>query len=94
MIDVVRAILVELGLPQEELTPHRRLRADLELDSVETTELELELERRFGARIDLWDETDYTLAELAQRVGRSAPGPRPPAASHAQIHQPRERGKA
>lgn len=68
MIDAVRDILLELGVSPGALAPNCRLRADLELDSTETTELGLKLEQCFGVTIDLWDETDYTIAELAERV--------------------------
>ncbi|WP_322768586.1 AMP-binding protein [Frankia sp. Cr1] len=67
--NVLRELCIDVG----QVTADTRLRADLGLDSVETTELELELDRRFGLKIDLWDTTDYSLAELAARVE----GPQP-----------------
>ncbi|MDI6412561.1 acyl carrier protein [Streptomyces albus] len=68
-------ILTGLGFEPELLSPDRRLRAELALSSAETTELGLELERRFGARIDLWDAHDYTLAELAAAVDEGSRTP-------------------
>ncbi|MDF5753563.1 AMP-binding protein [Spongiactinospora sp. TRM90649] len=70
-------VLTSLGVSADELTPEVRLRADLELSSVETTELELELERRFGVYVDLWDAKDYTLGELAALA--TAPASQAPA---------------
>ncbi|GII54378.1 2,3-dihydroxybenzoate-AMP ligase [Planotetraspora thailandica] len=67
-IDVLSDVLLHLGVTPEEVTPDARLRADLALSSVETTELELELERRFGIRVDLWDARDYALGELAALI--------------------------
>ncbi|GEB52550.1 MULTISPECIES: acyl carrier protein [Streptomyces] len=71
-IQELREILAELGFQPELLTDDRRLRAELALSSAETTELGLELERRFGTRVDLWDAHDYTLAELAAALDAEA----------------------
>jgi 2,3-dihydroxybenzoate-AMP ligase len=73
-------VLSAIGLSANEVTPEVRLRADLELSSVETTELELELERRFGVYVDLWDAKDYTLGELATLAAppEQAPDSQPP----------------
>lgn len=73
--DRVRGILVGIGVEDADLDPHARLRADLGLDSTETTQLEIELTEAFGARVDLWDAHDHTLAELAELAeagGRAA----------------------
>ncbi|MFJ9447792.1 acyl carrier protein [Kitasatospora sp. NPDC101235] len=71
-LDELRSILTELGVPEDELTPGCRLRSGLGLDSTETAQLELEIEERLLARIDLWDKHDYSLAELAEVVDREA----------------------
>ncbi|KNB50303.1 hypothetical protein AC230_23740 [Streptomyces caatingaensis] len=74
----VHRVLTDIGLDPailEEAGPHARLRAELGLDSVETTDLQLELGKRFGLDIDLWDREDYTLADLAGRI--AAAGSRP-----------------
>ncbi|MDF3293946.1 acyl carrier protein [Streptomyces silvisoli] len=52
----------------EDAGPDVRLRADLGLNSVETTDLQLELKKQFGLDIDLWDQEDYSLGELAERI--------------------------
>lgn len=64
-IDRIREILVDIGLEYVSLEPETRLRADLSLDSQETTRLEAELARRLNVRVNLWDEHDYALGELA-----------------------------
>ena len=70
-IEHLNDVLREIGIETGQITADARLRADLGLDSVETTELELELGRRFGLKVDLWDTKDHTLAELAALVGRT-----------------------
>ncbi|RBQ21145.1 (2,3-dihydroxybenzoyl)adenylate synthase [Spongiactinospora rosea] len=75
-VDVLRDVLQSLGVTRDEITPEARLRADLELSSVETTELELELDRGFGVRVDLWDAKDYRLEELAELVRKARDRPR------------------
>ncbi|WP_030257785.1 MULTISPECIES: acyl carrier protein [Streptomyces] len=72
-LDELRSILTELGVPADELTPGSRLRSGLGLDSTETAQLELEIEERLRAHVDLWDRHDYSLAELAEAIDR-APG--------------------
>lgn len=67
-MDQLRQILQELGVEDDELSPGTHLRADLALDSTQTKDLEIELEARFDARIDLWAERDYTLAELSRAI--------------------------
>ncbi|MFI0470909.1 acyl carrier protein [Saccharopolyspora sp. 5N102] len=57
-------ILQGLGVADEEIQADTRLQADLGLDSTEITALELELEHRFGVRIDLWSATDFSVADL------------------------------
>jgi 2,3-dihydroxybenzoate-AMP ligase len=64
----LRSLLRELDVPDEDLATGLRLRADLALDSTDTTQLELELDGRFGVRVDLWDSHDYTLGELSERI--------------------------
>jgi 2,3-dihydroxybenzoate-AMP ligase len=71
-MEQIREILVHIGLEHVELEPGTRLRADLGLDSSETTQLESQLAERLGTRVDLWDEHDYTLGELAELVAADA----------------------
>ncbi|OAP20675.1 MULTISPECIES: hypothetical protein [Amycolatopsis] len=65
-------LLTEIGLDAETLAEadsSTRLRADLALSSVETTDLQLELTARFGLAVNLWDTEDYTLGQLAELAG-------------------------
>ncbi|MGW8765420.1 acyl carrier protein [Streptomyces sp. NPDC055815] len=69
-LDELRSILMELGVEEDELTPGCRLRSGLALDSTETAQLELEIEERLRAQVDLWDRHDYSLTELAGVIDR------------------------
>lgn len=65
-------LLTEIGIDAETLAEadsSTRLRADLALSSVETTDLQLELTARFGLAVNLWDTEDYTLGRLAELAG-------------------------
>ncbi|MGW7052250.1 AMP-binding protein [Streptomyces sp. NPDC054887] len=73
-IDTARRILRDLGIREELLHEDARLRADLALDSVDLTQLQVELADRFAVRVDLWTEHDYTVRQLADAVGDHGPG--------------------
>ncbi|ARF75851.1 hypothetical protein B7C62_28995 [Kitasatospora albolonga] len=67
-VDVLKQLLLDIGIAEQTLTeiePYTRLRADLGLSSVETTDLEIQLRERFGIRVNLWDKVDYTVEQLA-----------------------------
>ncbi|MFB7230287.1 MULTISPECIES: acyl carrier protein [Streptomyces] len=67
-MDVLKQLLLDIGIAEQtlaEIEPNTRLRADLGLSSVETTDLEIQLRERFGIRVDLWDKVDYTVEQLA-----------------------------
>ncbi|MFT7839898.1 AMP-binding protein [Saccharothrix sp. BKS2] len=68
MSDYVRKVLSDLGVDPAALRDDARLRGDLGLDSTEMTQLEIELNERFGVRVDLWGEEDYELSRLADAV--------------------------
>lgn len=70
-MNAVQKVLSDIGLDATALAesgPETRLRAELGLTSIETTDLQLELKKRFGLEIDLWDQEDYTLGDLTDRV--------------------------
>ena len=75
VLNELREILAGLGVDPGLLTPDVRLRSGLALSSAETTELGLELERRFGVQVDLWDAADYTVAGLADAVSAELEAP-------------------
>ncbi|WP_083753566.1 acyl carrier protein [Actinosynnema sp. ALI-1.44] len=70
-VDVLKQLLLDIGIAEETLTelrPYTRLRADLGLNSTETTDLEVQLRERFGVRVNLWDQEDYTVDELVAGI--------------------------
>ncbi|WP_254406290.1 AMP-binding protein [Streptomyces sp. AC627_RSS907] len=73
-IDEVRKILRDLGIEEELLHDDARLRTDLALDSVDLTQIQVELADRFATRVDLWTAHDYTLRQLADVLGDRLPG--------------------
>ncbi|WP_329791522.1 AMP-binding protein [Lentzea sp. DG1S-22] len=70
VFDHICATLSALGIEDDRLVAHSSLRADLGLDSTELTQLEVELSERFGFRVDLWSENDYTISQVADLVHR------------------------
>lgn len=71
-MEALRQILRDIGVEEDAIRADVRLRADLALDSTETASLELELERRFGVRVDLWDAKDFSLSELSALIEAEA----------------------
>ncbi|MFF2022055.1 acyl carrier protein [Streptomyces sp. NPDC058171] len=67
-VDILKKLLLDIGIPGEkldEIQPYTRIRADLGLSSIETTDLEIQLRERFDVTINLWDQVDYTIDQLA-----------------------------
>jgi len=68
MREIVIEILTGLGIAPESVTDDARLRADLELDSTEIVEVELEIKRRIGVDVTVSRPADQSVAELCQAV--------------------------
>jgi acyl carrier protein len=68
VLDSLKAILADLGIPAESLCENTLLYAHLGLDSVETVKLVLELKRRLGIDLKLGGRQDLTLAQICQLV--------------------------
>jgi acyl carrier protein len=70
-VDALKELLVDIGIAETRLHRIRsdtRLRADLGLSSLETTDLEIQLRERYGLRVDLWDQVDYSVGQLAAGI--------------------------
>jgi acyl carrier protein len=67
-MDTLKAILTDLGIPEEMIHQNALLREDLQLDSTETVELALALKRMLGVSVKLEGRQDITLAQLCDRV--------------------------
>lgn len=64
VMDTLRAILEELGIPKESLREDTLLYEQLGIDSVEVIQLSLELKRRLGIDVKIGTRNDMTLAEI------------------------------
>ncbi|OEJ97857.1 2,3-dihydroxybenzoate-AMP ligase [Streptomyces thermolilacinus SPC6] len=64
-----------MGIADELLRGEARLRADLGLDSVDLSQLALELAERYGVRFDPWSGHDHTVREVVAlaRTGQAGP---------------------
>ncbi|MFF8103525.1 AMP-binding protein [Streptomyces sp. NPDC016640] len=72
-IEEVRKILRDLGIEEVLLRQDAQLRAHLGLDSVDLTQIQLDLAERFNTRVDLWTEHDLTVRQLADAIGDRQP---------------------
>ena len=68
VMDALKDILVDLGIPEQEITEAALLRKDLQLDSTETVDISLGLKRRFGVNVKLESRKDMTLADVCEMV--------------------------
>ena len=67
-MDALKAILIDLGIPEELINHDALLREDLQLDSTETVEISLALKRKLGVNVKLEGRQDITLTQLCNRV--------------------------
>ena len=68
VMDTLKAILTDLGIPDELILQDALLREDLQLDSTETVELAIALKRQLGVSVKLESRQDITLAQLCNKV--------------------------
>ena len=68
VMDTLKVILTDLGIPEELIHQDALLREDLQLDSTETVEISLALKRQLGVNVKLEGRQDMTLAQLCNRV--------------------------
>ncbi|MBV8887110.1 MAG: acyl carrier protein [Chroococcidiopsidaceae cyanobacterium CP_BM_RX_35] len=71
VIDALKDILLDLGIPEESITDTALLRKDLQLDSTETVDISLGLKRRLGVNIKLESRKDMTLAEVCDMIDKA-----------------------
>ncbi|MEM7592486.1 MAG: acyl carrier protein [Cyanobacteria bacterium P01_A01_bin.83] len=68
VMDRLKAILVDLGIPRESLHDDTLLHQDLQLDSTEMVEIVLGLKQNLGISLKLGGREDLTLAQLCDRI--------------------------
>lgn len=73
-MDTLRAILTDLGIPEESLHNDTLLHEDLQLDSTEIVEISLGLKRQLGVSVRLEGRQDMTLAQVCNRVDACGDG--------------------
>ena len=71
VMDTLKDILVELGIPEESITEGALLRKDLQLDSTETVEISLGLKRRLGVNVKIESRQDTTLGQVSEMVNQA-----------------------
>ena len=64
----LKVILVDLGVPKESLHDRTLLHRDLQLDSTEMVEIVLALKQKLGISLKLGGRQDMTLAQLCDRI--------------------------
>jgi acyl carrier protein len=68
VMDTLKSILIDLGIPEELLDEDTLLHKDLQLDSVETVEIALGLKRKLGVNVKLETRQDITIAQVCNTV--------------------------
>lgn len=71
VMDTLKDILVEMGIPEESITEGALLRKDLQLDSTETVEISLGLKRRLGVNVKIESRQDTTLGQVCEMVNQA-----------------------
>lgn len=71
VMDTLKDILVDLGIPEEAITEDALLRKDLQLDSTETVEISLGLKRRLGVNVKIESRKDTTLSNVCELVNQA-----------------------
>lgn len=72
-LETLKGILMDLGIPQEELHSETLLHGHLGLDSVETVKLALEVKRKLNIDLKLGTRNDMTLAEICSIAATNSP---------------------
>lgn len=68
VMDTLKSILLNLGIPEESISEDTLLHRDLQLDSVEAVEIALGLKRTLGVNMKLESRQDMTLAQICNTV--------------------------
>lgn len=68
VMDTLKSILLNLGIPEELINEESLLHKDLQLDSVEAVEIALGLKRTLGVNVKLESRHDTTLSQVCNTV--------------------------
>jgi acyl carrier protein len=73
VMNTLKKILTDLGIPEESLHQDTLLSKNLQLDSVETIEIALALKRKLGVSVKLEAWQDMTLAQVCNMLEEAMP---------------------
>lgn len=68
VMNTLKTILTDLGIPEESLHEDTLLCKNLRIDSLETVEIALGLKRKLGIKVKLEASQDITLAQVCHLV--------------------------
>ncbi len=68
VMNTLKTILTDLGIPEESLCEDTLLSKDLQIDSVETVEIALGLKRKLGINVKLEALQNMTLVQVCNLV--------------------------
>lgn len=71
VMDTLKDILIDLGIPEDSISEAALLRKDLQLDSTETVEISLGLKRRLGVNVKIESRQDTTLGQVCDMVNQA-----------------------
>jgi len=69
--EILRKILVELGIDEERIVDGARLFSDLQIDSTEAVEVSLSLKKACGVNVKLDGASDLRIADLCAVVDQA-----------------------
>jgi len=64
----INKILIDLGVAESDLQPGRLLKRDLKLDSTDTVQIALDIQKRFGVSVRIESAHDLSVAQLCELV--------------------------
>lgn len=76
--EVLRTILLDLGIEERLITDHARLFSDLKIDSTEAVEIVLSLKKSLGVSITIESKVDPKVADICALVDSSIVSECPP----------------
>ncbi|PEA54758.1 acyl carrier protein [Bacillus pseudomycoides] len=66
MFELIKNILIDLGIEENVIHPDAYLRGDLEVDSAETVGISLELKKQFDIEFNFEARQDMKLSDLCE----------------------------
>jgi acyl carrier protein len=72
--EILKNILLDLGIDEERIHPNAYLHKDLELDSTETVQIALDLKRLCGVTIKVESRQDLTITNVCTIIDQAKTG--------------------